>query len=116
MERLLKINGKTFKAAEFDLNLICDFEDKGIALDDIGNKMVSVIREYVAYSMGVDSKTAGIEISRHLDNGGSLEDISDVMSAVMEDSGFFRAISKNTNQADSTGTKKKKSESEDVTS
>ena len=116
MDRLLTINGKSYKAADFDLNLMCDFEDSGISLDDITNKMFNVVRQYVASSMGVDPKTAGKELSEHLANGGSIEDVSDVMTEAMNDSGFFRTTSKNKNQTDSTGTKKKKSESEEVIS
>ena len=115
MDRLLTLNGKSYKAADFDLNLICDFEDRGISLDDIGNKMFNVLRQYVATSMGVDAKTAGTVISEHLANGGRLDDISDVMSAAMEDSGFFRTAQENKETTNSTRTKKKK-ESEEVTS
>ena len=114
MDRLLTLNGRSYKAADFDLNLICDFEDRGISLDDISNKMFNVIRQYVASSMNTDPKTAGIEISNHLNNGGKLEDISDVMTAAMEDSGFFRTKSKEQNQATSTRTRKKKTEDEEV--
>ena len=115
MDRLLTLNGRSYKAADFDLNLICDFEDRGISLDDIGDKMFNVIRQYVATSMNTDPKTAGAEISKHLNNGGKLEDISDVMTAAMEDSGFFRTKSKEPNQTTSTRTRKKKTEDEEVT-
>ena len=116
MDRLLTINGKSYKAADFDLNLICDFEDRGISLDDISNKMFNVIRQYVASSMNTDPKTAGREISEHLANGGSLEEISDIMSAAMEDSGFFRTAQKKQASASPKGARKKKAESEEVTS
>ena len=116
MDRLLTLNGRSYKAADFDLNLICDFEDRGISIEDIGKKMFNVIRQYCASSMNVDPKTAGDEISAHIANGGSLEDISDVMSAAMESSGFFRPEQKNKSQTGSKRTGKKKSESEDVTS
>ena len=116
MDRLLTINGKSYKAADFDLNLICDFEDRGISLDDIGKKMFNVVRQYVATSMNVDAKTAGKELSDHLANGGSLEDVSDVMSAAMEDSGFFRSATKSEETTDTARAKKKKSENEEVIS
>lgn len=116
MDRLLTINGKSYKAAEFDLNLVCDFEDRGITLDDISNKMFNVIRQYCATSMNVDPKTAGREISEHIANGGTLEEISDVMSAAMGDSGFFRTAQKKSETAGQKRTNKKKSENEDVTS
>lgn len=114
MDRLLTLNGKSYKAAEFDLNLMCDFEDSGISVEEISGKMFSVIRQYVASSMGVDTKTAGKAISEHLNNGGQIEDIADVMTAAMENSGFFRTASKNKNQEDSAGTRKKKTESSET--
>lgn len=114
MDRLLTINGKSYKAAEFDLNLLCDFEDRGISLDDISNKMFNVLRQYVASSMNVDAKKAGAELSEHLRNGGKLDDVSDVMNEAMNDSGFFRTEQKNKDQTTSTRTRKKKTESEEV--
>lgn len=116
MDRLLTLNGRSYKAADFDINLICDFEDHGIALDDIDSKMFNVIRLYVATSMNTDVKTAGVEISEHMRNGGSLDDISDVMSAMMENSGFFRAEQANSKTGNTKRTRTKKAESEEVTS
>lgn len=115
MDRLLIINGKSYKAAEFDLNLMCDFEDRGISVDEIGNKMFNVVRQYVATSMGVDVKVAGAELSEHIRNGGKMEDVTDIMQEAMNDSGFFRTEPKNKDQTTSTRTRKKKTESEEVT-
>lgn len=115
MNRLLTINGKTCKAAEFDLNLLCDFEDAGISIESIDSKMFNVIRQYVASSMNVAPKVAGAEISEHMRNGGSLEDISEIMAAAMEDSGFFRTKQTDEKTGSATRTRKKKTESEDVT-
>ena len=116
MDRLLILNGRSYGAADFDLNLICDFEERGISIEDVGNKMFSVIRQYVASSLGVTPKEAGNIISEHLINGGSLEDISNVMSAAMEESGFFRTAQKKQASSGQKRTKAKKSENEEVTS
>ena len=117
MDRLLTINGRSYKAAEFDLNLLCDFEDAGIALEKIDSKMFNVIRQYAASTMNMDVKAAGAEISEHMRNGGSLEDIADVMSEMMNDSGFFRKKQTDKTTGDTKRTRKtrQKSESEDVT-
>ena len=117
MDRLLILNGKSYKAAEFDINLVCSFEDNGINLEDIDKKMFNVIRQYVATCMNTDVITAGIEISNHLKNGGKLEDISDVMSDMMNNSGFFRKEQTNTDTGTPKRTRKKSEpESEEVTS
>ena len=116
MDRLLKINGKTYKAAEFDVNFICEMESLGIKLEDIGQMMFNTIRTYVALSMGTDVKEAGKEITEHMKNGGSLEDLSEVMAQMMDDSGFFRTEPKNKDQTSSKRASKKTTESEEVTS
>ena len=116
MDRLLTLNGRSYKAAEFDINLICDFEEYGIPLGNIDSKMFNVIRLYVATSMNTDLKTAGREISEHLRNGGSIEEISNVMSEMMEISGFFRTESKDQKTGNTKRTRTKKTESEEVTS
>lgn len=116
MDRLLTLNGRPYKAAEFDINLICDFEDQGIKLEDISDKMFNVIRLYVAASMNVDVKTAGVAISEHMKNGGSLEEISEAMSAMMDESGFFRSKQTDKDSGNQKRTRTKKTESEEVTS
>ena len=116
MDRLLTLNGKSYKAAEFDLNLICDFEERGISLEDIGKKMFSVVRQYVAASMGVEPYVAGKEITTFIENGGEFEYIANVMDSAINDSGFFRTPPKSKTSASQKGTRKKKSEDEEVTS
>lgn len=116
MDRLLKINGKTYKAAPFDLNLVCDFEDAGIPMDSISDKMFNVLRMYAASSMGVDVKTAGKELSEHVANGESLDDISKAMAEMMDDSGFFRQETTDKSTGSQKRTRTKKTESEEVTS
>lgn len=113
MNRLLTINGKSYKAAEFDVNFMCEMEDNGIQLEEVNKKMFKMIRMYVALSMGVDPVEAGKAISEHLRNGGALEDISDVMSEMMEESDFFRSEQKNKNQTSPARTRKKKTESDE---
>ena len=114
MQRLLTINGKSYKAAEFDVNFMCEMEDNGIQLEEIDKKMFKMIRMYVALSMGVDPITAGKEISEHMKNGGTLEAVSDVMSEMMEESDFFRTEPKNKDQTSQKRTRAKKAESEEA--
>lgn len=114
MDRLLTLNGKSYKATPFDLNLICDFEDAGISLEDIDKKMFNVVRQYVATSMGVDVRTAGKEITDHVSNGGSMDDVTDVMTQMMDESGFFRTKQTDENSGSQKRTRTKKTESEEV--
>lgn len=112
MTKLITINGKSYKAADFDINLICDFEDAGISMSDIGKKMIGTIRMYVASCIGCDLKTAGLEISNHLRNGGTLDEIAQIMSDMMEDSDFFREEQQSKETSNQPRTRKKKSEEE----
>ena len=114
MDRLLTINGKSYKAAEFDVNFMCDMESQGIQFEDMQNKMFNTIRMYVAISMGVSPVEAGIAITDHMKNGGSLEDISNVMSEMMDESDFFRTESKSKEKTSQTRTRKKKTESDET--
>ena len=115
MDRLLTINGKSYKAAEFDVNFMCEMEDNGIQVEQIDKNMFKTLRLYVALSMGIDPVSAGKAISEHIKNGGSLDEVSEVMAQMMDESDFFR-----TEQTDKATTSqprtKKKKESEEVTS
>lgn len=117
MDKLLVLNGKSYKAADFDVNMLCDFEDAGISIGDgIDKKMFSVVRRYAASCMNTDLATAGDEVSAHIKNGGSLDEIFEVFTKAVEESGFFRSTKTDEEQTTSKGTRKKKSESEDVIS
>ena len=87
-----EINGITYKAAEFDFNLTCEIEEKGMSLADIRKKPMSFLRTYVALSGDMDVDIAGKEIEAHIMNGGTLDAVMDVMLAQLEDSGFFRKL------------------------
>ena len=116
MDRLLNINGTTYKAAKFDLNLVCDFEDEGIAMEDFGKKMFGAVRLYVAKSAGVSVQQSGLILTEHMKNGGKLDDIMDTIMEEMKESGFFPTEQTGEEQTTTTRTRKKKSESEEVIS
>lgn len=88
------INGKRYKAKPFDFNLVCDLEDMGISLEQAGNKPVSMVRAYFGLCAGKGREYAGKEIEAHVIDGGTLEEVMNVMSDEMEKSDFFRAINK----------------------
>ena len=87
-----EINGITYKAAEFDFNLTCEIEEKGMSLADIRKKPMSFLRTYVALSGDMDVDIAGKEIEAHIMNGGTLDSVMDVMLEQLENSGFFRKL------------------------
>lgn len=103
--KTFEINGVTYNAAEFDFNLTCELEDRGISLADIRKKPMSFIRSYVALSGDIDVDVAGKEIEAHITNGGKLDDVMGVMMEQINDSDFFRNLAPE--QADTTTTRKK---------
>ena len=91
--RKITINGKNYNAKPFDFNLVCDLEDLGIAIADLGRKPMVTLRAYVALCMSKDLAVAGKEIEKHLASGGNFEEAIKVMSEEMESSDFFRSLS-----------------------
>lgn len=91
--KTIVINGKKYNVKPFDFNLVCDLEDLGIAIADLGRKPMVTLRAYVALCMGKDLSVAGKEIEKHLANGGNFEEAIKVMSEEMENSDFFRSLS-----------------------
>lgn len=96
--KTFKINGKEYKAKEFDFNLICDLEDMGISLEQAGNKPMSMVRAYFGLCSGKGKEFAGKEMDEHIVNGGNLNDIMNAMSDEMEKSDFFRNLKKTAEQ------------------
>lgn len=86
------VNNKQYTAREFDINLICDLEDMGISLEDIGKKNMNLIRSYFALCSGLDKGDAGKEIQSHLMSGGKFDEILEIMKNKMENSDFFQAL------------------------
>ena len=94
MTKVFTVNNKTYKAKEFDFNFLCDLEDQNLSLEDIDKKPMSLIRSYLAFSANITKEQAGVEIEKHLENGGKFNDIVEIMGQQMQDSGFFRSINK----------------------
>ena len=96
MNKLFVVNGKSYRAKEFDFNFLCELEGKHLSLDEIDKKPMSLVRAYLAFSANITDEQAGVEIEKHLENGGKFNDVVEIMSQQMQDSGFFRSISKDT--------------------
>lgn len=86
------LNGNTIVAKEFDFNTLCEFDDHGVSIQDVGSKPMAFVRAYVACCMNVSLEKAGQEINDHVVNGGKLDDIYNAINKELENSGFFRAM------------------------
>ena len=105
----ITINGKVYKAKEFDFNFLCVLGEAGIEVGEIGKKVLPSLRCYIAYCMGVDTEIAGDEFNKHvIANGGGFDDVMQVFTAKAEESDFFRALGSKETQETPTEAPKKK--------
>jgi hypothetical protein len=92
MAKTFTVNGKEYKAKEFDFNTVCDLEDMGVSIEDMAEKPTASIRAYFASCTGKGKSFAGKEMEQHFINGGSFDEIASAMNEEMEKSDFFRAL------------------------
>lgn len=109
-KEMMTINGKVYKAKEVDFNFMCELGEAGIDIADISKKLIPTVRVYAAYCMNTDLDTAGVEINEHLISGGAFDDITNIFTEKIEDSDFFRALTKTAE----TNTPKKTSKKKDA--
>lgn len=84
------LNGKSYKVAPLDFDFMCDLEDDGISIENLGDKPLNLIRKFVSFATGLPKGDAGKEISKHLENGGDFQSIMDAFTSALKESGFFR--------------------------
>lgn len=106
------VNGTEYKTKPFDFNLVCDLEDMGISLEEMGKKRMSAVRAYFAICAGKGNKFAGKELNAHFVGGGKFEDIIEAMNKEMEVSDFFQALSKTAETENTTDETAENSETE----
>lgn len=92
MTNTFTLNGNLVVAKKFDFNLICDLEDFGVSIQDVGKKPMPMIRAYIALCLGSSLDVAGHEIEQHIIGGGSFDEVMNAMSKEMENSDFFRNL------------------------
>nr|DAG07780.1 MAG TPA: tail assembly chaperone protein [Caudoviricetes sp.] len=101
MQKEIVINGKAYPTKEITFNTVCQFEDMGIPMSEIEAKSIMFVRAYAAMCMDKKADQAGDEIEKHVMNGGSIDELADVLRQAVEESGFFQALSKRAETADS---------------
>lgn len=90
----IKVNGKEYKTAGITFNTVCELEDNGIALADMAKKQTAFIRAYFAICAKISVEEAGNELEQHIINGGNFNEIIETIAKEVEESGFFRALTK----------------------
>lgn len=86
------VNGIRYVAKAFDFNLLCDLEDLGINIENMGAKTMSTARTYFALCCDGDKEFAGNELQKHIINGGDFEELITAMAKEMDESDFFQAM------------------------
>lgn len=99
---MITINGKTYKAVELDFNNVCRMERMGAPISEISTNIMSTLRAYIALCMRKPIEIAGREIEAHIVAGGSLKEIIEDFNAKVEESGFFQALRKNSEEQEAT--------------
>ena len=57
------LNGKQYQFAEVDYNMLCDFEEQGVSLDDMRARYMTFIRAYLAECTHLTPDEVGHEIN-----------------------------------------------------
>ena len=106
------VNGTEYNAKPFDFNLVCDLEDMGVSLEEMGKKKMSMVRAYFGLCAGKDSEFAGKELNAHFVGGGKFDGVIEVMNKEMEISDFFQTLIKGAEAEAATGETAKNAETE----
>ena len=94
MTKTFEVNGRIYKAKDFNFNLLCDLEEQGLSLDEVEKKPMSLVRTYFMFCAGLSKENAGLEIEQHVEKGGDFTAIVEIISQQMQESGFFRSLNK----------------------
>ena len=106
MQNRFTINGKTYTAAPFNFNTVCDLEEMGMSLSSVSKNPMTAVRAYFTICSGGNKERAGNEIEQHVINGGDLSVIVEAMNKEMEASDFFHALNKSPEEGDQEETPK----------
>lgn len=87
----MKINGREYEAPKMNFATLCKLEESGVAIDDIGNRPLTLLCAFVALAMGSAISNAQDELDAHMAAGGSLDEISSALDQAVRESGFFRS-------------------------
>lgn len=106
------VNGNEYEGAKYDFNTHCNLSEMGVNALDIRKKPESVARAYFAISSGLTTQEAGEEMEKHIIAGGDLSEIIIALLTEMDQSDFFRSITKRNQVAPKRGTRKAKETTE----
>lgn len=100
--RYFTINEKRYAAKPFNFNTVCNLEDNGVSIQEMTKKPMSMARAYFALCANLDKDKAGEEIEKHVEKGGTFNDLYTAMGEEMSESDFFQALNKKTSEETTT--------------
>ena len=89
------INNVEYNVPEVTFNAICDLADLGvdvINMDDAMSNPLKMTRGIVAWITKTNLEQAGNILEKHMLSGGGFDDIYDVFTKAISESGFFKAL------------------------
>lgn len=91
---MFSVNGKVYQSKEFTFGVIRQFEDYGLQMSEIQNKPMTMVSAYLSVCGKMPLDKADEEINEHIINGGNFDDVMEVISEEMNNSRFFQALNK----------------------
>ena len=99
MQRTFVLNGTIVNARPITTNMMCQFSEEGLDLSKMGSQPWIFARSYVAKCLNISLSEAGKRLDAHFKNGGTLTDIMEPFGEEAADSGFFQAINRMVDKA-----------------
>lgn len=89
-----KINGKNYESKKFDFSALVKLEECGVTMNDFKKvtKPLTLIVAVCAWIMDCDKETAIEEVNAHIENGGTLEDLTKVLETIKDSDFFLKAM------------------------
>ena len=89
----MKINDKQYDAPALNFGAMCKLEQWGLQIGDLSSRPLGFLAGFISLATGGDDLAAGqAAIDAHLENGGSLDDLTDALNKAVEASGFFKQM------------------------
>lgn len=90
MANKFTINNKVYFPKDLDFNFLCVLDKHDIDVNHMAG--MAAVGCFLAYCGNMTEEEANKEISEHVKNGGSIEDVFNAYKDCIEESGFFRAL------------------------
>lgn len=102
MKKKITINGKDYNVAPMGVRTVCQLENYGVGLDDMGSKNMTFLCAYIAICMQTSLEEAQEAVENHIVSGGTFTKISEAINKEVEESAFFQALIKKAQESDGT--------------